>query len=87
MDDPSGPCLAKALSDKTGQSSVPSIFIHGKHLGGNSDLQEAHTKGTLQLVSLLLLLLNMSTLEMFISRVERQRQTIDCVSSDRMDRI
>mmetsp|Transcript_3000 Transcript_3000/g.6459 ORF Transcript_3000/g.6459 Transcript_3000/m.6459 type:complete len:82 (+) Transcript_3000:594-839(+) len=50
MDDPTGPCLAKALADKTGQTSVPNIFIDGKHLGGNSDLQEAHANGTLKLM-------------------------------------
>eukprot|EP00536_Pseudo-nitzschia_multiseries_P015624 jgi/Psemu1/312320/fgenesh1_kg.921_\ len=49
MDDPTGPCLAKALHDKTGQTSVPNIFIAGKHLGGNSDFQEAVANGTLNL--------------------------------------
>jgi len=50
MDDPSGPALSKALSDLTGQTSVPNIFIDGKHFGGNSDIQEAHSSGTLKLV-------------------------------------
>jgi len=49
MDDPSGPCLAKALTNYSGQTSVPNIFINGEHFGGNSDLQEAHTNGTLKL--------------------------------------
>jgi len=47
--EPSGPCLAKALADKTGQTSVPNVFIDGKHFGGNSDLQEAYAKGDLKL--------------------------------------
>jgi len=50
MDDPSGPALAKALADMTGQTSVPNIFIDGKHFGGNSDIQAAHANGTLKLV-------------------------------------
>merc|ERR1712238_610353 len=49
MDDPSGPCLAKALTNYSGQTSVPNIFINGEHFGGNSDLQEAHTNGSLKL--------------------------------------
>jgi glutaredoxin 3 len=36
------------LKDKTGQNSVPNVFINGKHIGGNSDLQELHSKGELQ---------------------------------------
>lgn len=32
------------------KTSVPNIFIDGKHFGGNSDIQEAHTNGTLKLV-------------------------------------
>lgn len=49
MDEPSGPCLAKALADFSGQTSVPNIFIDGQQFGGNSDLQEAHKNGTLKL--------------------------------------
>jgi glutaredoxin 3 len=47
MEDPSGPCLAKALADFTGQTSVPNIFIGGKQIGGNSDLQALHKSGSL----------------------------------------
>jgi len=50
MDEPSGPCLSKALADMSGQTSVPNIYIDGKHFGGNSDLQEAYSSGTLKLV-------------------------------------
>lgn len=49
MEEPTGPCLAKALADLTGQTSVPNIFIDGKQIGGNSDLQAAHKAGTLNL--------------------------------------
>mmetsp|Transcript_15814 Transcript_15814/g.36619 ORF Transcript_15814/g.36619 Transcript_15814/m.36619 type:complete len:109 (-) Transcript_15814:130-456(-) len=50
MKEPSGPVMAKTLKDMTGQTSVPNIFIDGKHFGGNSDLQEAHKSGSLNLV-------------------------------------
>jgi glutaredoxin 3 len=29
----------KALRQQTGQRTVPNIFIGGRHIGGNSDLQ------------------------------------------------
>lgn len=32
------------------KTSVPNIFIDGKHFGGNSDIQEAHANGTLKLI-------------------------------------
>jgi glutaredoxin 3 len=31
----------EALLELTGQKTVPNIFIGGKHIGGNSDLQKA----------------------------------------------
>ncbi|GAA5843514.1 hypothetical protein JCM9279_000775 [Rhodotorula babjevae] len=36
------------LGDKTGQRTVPSVFIGGKHIGGNSDLQALHKSGELK---------------------------------------
>lgn len=36
------------LTDLTGQSTVPSIFIDGKHIGGNSDLQALKSAGKLE---------------------------------------
>ncbi|GAA5820710.1 hypothetical protein JCM11251_003123 [Rhodosporidiobolus azoricus] len=36
------------LAEKTGQRTVPSVFIGQKHIGGNSDLQALHKKGELQ---------------------------------------
>jgi glutaredoxin 3 len=35
------------LAGKTGQRTVPSIFVKGQFLGGNSDLQEAVKSGRL----------------------------------------
>ncbi|KAJ7576146.1 glutaredoxin [Mycena floridula] len=35
------------LIQKTGQSSVPNIFINQQHIGGNDDLQAAFKDGTL----------------------------------------
>mmetsp|Transcript_18722 Transcript_18722/g.28437 ORF Transcript_18722/g.28437 Transcript_18722/m.28437 type:complete len:137 (-) Transcript_18722:75-485(-) len=46
MDD--GADIQSALSDKTGQSTVPSVFIKGEHIGGNSDLQALAGNGKLQ---------------------------------------
>ncbi|KAM3070453.1 Glutaredoxin [Clarireedia jacksonii] len=34
-----GSAIQSYLAEKTGQSSVPNIFIDQKHVGGNSDLQ------------------------------------------------
>lgn len=36
------------LRELTGQSTVPNIFIGGKHIGGNSDLQELKLSGELK---------------------------------------
>nr|AAF19628.1 thioltransferase [Schizosaccharomyces pombe] len=35
------------LLKKTGQRTVPNIFIHQKHVGGNSDFQALFKKGEL----------------------------------------
>jgi len=34
-----GSAIQAALSDITGQSTVPNVFIKQQHIGGNSDLQ------------------------------------------------
>ena len=34
-----GSALQGALAEMTGQSTVPSVFISKKHIGGNSDVQ------------------------------------------------
>lgn len=36
------------LAEKTGQRTVPNVFIEGKHIGGNSDLQRIKTAGRLK---------------------------------------
>lgn len=36
-----------ALKEITGQRTVPNIFVGGAHVGGNSDLQAAHSSGKL----------------------------------------
>ncbi|SCV02934.1 LANO_0G01134g1_1 [Lachancea nothofagi CBS 11611] len=39
--------IQDALQEITGQRSVPNIFISGKHIGGNSDLQALESSGKL----------------------------------------
>ncbi|KAF7897121.1 hypothetical protein EAF00_005349 [Botryotinia globosa] len=39
-----GAAIQSYLAQKTGQSSVPNIFIGQKHVGGNSDLQAKNKK-------------------------------------------
>jgi len=34
-----GSALQQALGEITGQTTVPNVFISGKHIGGNSDLR------------------------------------------------
>ena len=36
------------LGDKSGQSTVPSIWINGEFVGGNSDLQTKNSNGELK---------------------------------------
>ncbi|KAG0149578.1 hypothetical protein CROQUDRAFT_653393 [Cronartium quercuum f. sp. fusiforme G11] len=45
---PDGPEMQAYLKIKTGQSSVPNIFIHQTHIGGNSDIQHLKAKGELR---------------------------------------
>ncbi|XP_059153784.1 thioredoxin reductase 1, cytoplasmic-like isoform X2 [Physella acuta] len=42
-----GTLYQSTLRELTGQSTVPNIFIHGKHLGGCDDLLRAHSENTL----------------------------------------
>lgn len=39
--------IQRALLELTGQKTVPNIFIKGKHIGGNSDLQKLVDGGEL----------------------------------------
>lgn len=43
-----GSDIQDALAEITGQSTVPNIFIDGKHIGGNSDLQSLKRSGELK---------------------------------------
>ncbi len=40
--------IQEYLSIKTGQHTVPSVFIKQKHIGGSSDLQKAADSGQLK---------------------------------------
>uniref|UniRef100_A0A8D9BPN9 Thioredoxin reductase 3 n=2 Tax=Cacopsylla melanoneura TaxID=428564 RepID=A0A8D9BPN9_9HEMI len=44
---PDGARIQDALFERTGQKTVPSIFIHGKHIGGCSDLLDCYHDGRL----------------------------------------
>ncbi|KAG7401950.1 hypothetical protein PHYBOEH_008471 [Phytophthora boehmeriae] len=37
-----------ALETITGQSTVPNVFVGGKSIGGNSDVQKMHKAGNLE---------------------------------------
>ncbi|EDP42336.1 hypothetical protein MGL_3094 [Malassezia globosa CBS 7966] len=43
-----GPEIQNYLAEKTGQRTVPNIFISGKHVGGCDDLLRAQQSGELQ---------------------------------------
>lgn len=43
-----GPVIQETLLGKTGQKTVPNVFINGKHLGGASDTEQAFKEGRLQ---------------------------------------
>lgn len=43
-----GADIQDALLEKTGQKTVPNVFIGGQHVGGASDTEAAHTDGRLQ---------------------------------------
>ncbi|WFD34172.1 25S rRNA (adenine(2142)-N(1))-methyltransferase [Malassezia cuniculi] len=45
--DSNGPAIQNYLLEKTGQRTVPNIFINGKHLGGSDDLSNAQSTGEL----------------------------------------
>ena len=45
---PNGEAIMNHLFELTGQETVPNIFIGGKHIGGNSDLQDGLKKGSVQ---------------------------------------
>ena len=43
-----GDSIKNDLEQLTGQETVPNIFIGGKHVGGNSDLQDGLKNGSVQ---------------------------------------
>jgi glutaredoxin 3 len=42
-----GPQIQNELQLMTGQVTVPSVFVNGRHLGGNDDTQRALRTGRL----------------------------------------
>jgi glutaredoxin 3 len=40
--------MQQYLLQKTGQSTVPNIFIHQNHIGGNDRVQQLHQQGKLE---------------------------------------
>jgi glutaredoxin 3 len=40
--------IQREISAMTGQSTVPNVFVKGKHLGGNDDTHAALASGKLQ---------------------------------------
>lgn len=47
-EDADGADIQNYLFEKTGQKTVPSIFIDGKHIGGSSDLASLESSGELK---------------------------------------
>lgn len=43
-----GSDIQEALQEINGQRTVPNVYIDGKHIGGNSDLQELKASGKLE---------------------------------------
>ena len=43
-----GPQMQQAMAAKAGRSTVPQVFIGGKHLGGCDDTMAAYSNGTLE---------------------------------------
>jgi len=43
-----GSSIAMELKRRTNQSTVPNIFIYGKHIGGYNELHNLHMDGTLR---------------------------------------
>ena len=48
MPEDDGPLIQMELLTKTGQKSVPNVFIRGRHVGGDSDLAEMFDSGSLE---------------------------------------
>jgi glutaredoxin 3 len=48
MPENDGPLIQMELLTKTGQKTVPNVFIRGQHIGGDSDLSEMFDSGSLE---------------------------------------
>jgi glutaredoxin 3 len=48
MPEDDGPLIQMELLTKTGQKTVPNVFIRGHHIGGDSDLSEMFDSGSLE---------------------------------------
>jgi glutaredoxin 3 len=48
MPEDDGPLIQMELLTKTGQKTVPNVFIRGQHIGGDSDLSEMFDSGSLE---------------------------------------
>mmetsp|Transcript_9884 Transcript_9884/g.27429 ORF Transcript_9884/g.27429 Transcript_9884/m.27429 type:complete len:126 (+) Transcript_9884:112-489(+) len=44
---PDGDDIQQALAVKTGQRTVPNVFVTGQHVGGNDDVHYAFRRGSL----------------------------------------
>lgn len=44
------PVKLKEMVEKTGESTVPQIFIDGKYIGGFQDLKQLNESGTLDVI-------------------------------------
>jgi glutaredoxin 3 len=42
---PDGSAIQQTLEQMTGQRTVPSVFVHGQHIGGNDDTHQAFKYG------------------------------------------
>uniref|UniRef100_A0A6B2LRK3 Glutaredoxin domain-containing protein n=1 Tax=Arcella intermedia TaxID=1963864 RepID=A0A6B2LRK3_9EUKA len=45
---PNGPEYQNLLLEMTGQRTVPSVWIHGKHIGGSDKVVSLHAEGLLK---------------------------------------
>mmetsp|Transcript_10286 Transcript_10286/g.38218 ORF Transcript_10286/g.38218 Transcript_10286/m.38218 type:complete len:103 (-) Transcript_10286:406-714(-) len=43
-----GQAIQDTLTQMTGQRTVPSVWVNGQFLGGNSEVQQLHSQGKLQ---------------------------------------
>ena len=70
---PDGEARQNALQKKTGQRTVPNIFIYGKHIGGNSELHALNKKGQLD------------ELFPFQLSTQKKKEKLDAISKKKID--